>query len=102
MNRDQFVQHDTFGSRQDTATVLVGTAQENELVVRHHIASTMGGYWISNTLADLVFDSEGEVDIEEPDNEPDNETPAQAPAEGKGTTKASGNRAAKTNSTEGE
>lgn len=87
-----WVPQDTAGSREETATLLVGTAKEHDLVVRYHVRSTRGGYWISDALADLAFEDEdvsGNGDEPEPEPKPT-------------TKKTSGNRAAKTTGTDKE
>lgn len=53
-----FVANDFAGSRQETATLLVGTANEFGLVVRHNIATSRLGFNISDDLAE-VLDTEG-------------------------------------------
>lgn len=70
-------------SRTDTAVLLVGTAEEHG-VDQRSIKATVGGFWVTEELADLVY---AEVD-EEPEPEPEPE-PVKTP------TKTSGNRAAK-------
>jgi len=88
-----WVPQDLMGNRQDTAVLLVGTAKEHGLVVRHHVASTVGGYYISDALADLVYDDEDSTADEEPKDEVSgNET--------KSTKKTSGNRAGKNSNKE--
>lgn len=83
----QFVPNDTAGTRTDTAVLLVGTAHEHDIDQRD-IASTTGGYWITDRLAALVFEEGDEADAE-PETEPDTEP--------KGSN-TSGNRAAKNDS----
>lgn len=59
-----FVPDNTAGSRQETAVLLVGTADEFG-VPQRDIASTQGGYWISDTLADVLYDeAEDEAEAE--------------------------------------
>lgn len=104
MSNEQFpnwVPQDAAGTRTDTATLLVGTAREFGLVVRHHVASTVGGYYITDALADLL---ESEADTDDTDDsdeaEPEvsgNETKAKAAPK-----KTSGKTAAKNDSQEGE
>ena len=84
-----FVPNSTMETRQDTAVLLVGTAKEHGLTVRHHIASTSSGFFITDELAALVYD-----DSEDEDKKPDTKT--EAPA--KATKKTSGKQAAKTDS----
>lgn len=65
-----FVPNADFGSRRETAIVLVGTAEENGLNVRE-IKTLGGGFEISEELAAILYPEDGQ-------------------------TKTSGNRAAKT------
>lgn len=90
-----WVPDDTVGTRKETATLLVGTAKENDLVVRHHVSSTRGGFYISDALADLVYD-----DTAEPEAEP--EPKKKAEPKKASTTKTSGNRAEKNTGTDKE
>lgn len=73
-------------NRRETAILLVGTAREFGIDQRS-IRTASGGFYITEDLADVLYD-ESEQDEPEP-----------AP-EDKGTTKTSGNRAAKKNSEE--
>jgi hypothetical protein len=74
------VPFDAAGTRQDTVVLLVGTAREHGLVVRHHLSKNRDGFLISDALADLIEeDTEPEADDTEPDD----------------TNQTSGNRAAK-------
>lgn len=75
-----WVADDAVENRQKTATLLVGTAKEYGLTVRHHISSTRGGFFISDDLADAI--------------DSDSDTPEPEP-----TKKTSGNRAAKNTGT---
>lgn len=51
-------------SRADTATVLIGTARENGLDDRTSVYATQGGFYISDALADLLYeDDEDGVDV---------------------------------------
>jgi hypothetical protein len=76
-------------SRQETAVLLVGTAEEHGIDQRE-IRASNGGFFISEALADLLYDDQpGE--------------PAPVKTEDKtSTTKTSGNRAAKNSTTEKE
>lgn len=76
-----FVPNDQEGSRQETAVLLVGTAHEFEIPQRE-IASTMGGFNITQRVFDAVFGDEADA------ADPDPST--------------SGNRAAKTSTKEEE
>ena len=80
-----FVPHD--GDRKGTAIVLIGTARDAGLNDRYHVRLGQGGFYISDELADLLYDEQGEGE-EQPEQE------SGAPK------KASGNRAAKKNSKE--
>ena len=75
-----FVPADTEGTRQETAILLVGTAREFDIPQRE-IASTMGGFNISQRVFDAVWPTD---EAEEAD------------------TKTSGNRAAKKRTKEEE
>lgn len=87
-----FVANDTAGTRRDTAVLLVGTAREFKIHQRA-IQSTHNGYWITDELADVLYD-EGVTDevsgndAVEPEPEPNKKT--------------SGNRAAKNKPTDKE
>ena len=61
-----FVANDFAGSRQETATLLVGTANEFGLVVRHNIATSRLGFNISDGLLS-VLGEEG-IQAVEPDS----------------------------------
>lgn len=74
-----FVPDNTEGNRQETAVLLVGTAREFDIPQRE-IASTRGGYMISERVFEAVFGSDVEVVHEDPTEDH---------------TKTSGNRAAK-------
>lgn len=84
----------TMGSRKDTAVLLVGTATEFGIPQRD-IASTRGGFYISDRLAELVYDEAGEDDQAEPEPETvsgnETDTTKAAPK----AAKTSGNRAGK-------
>lgn len=75
-----FVPADTEGTRKETAILLVGTAREFGIPQRE-IASTMGGFNISQRVFDAVWPTD---EVEE------------------ATTKTSGNRAAKNSTKEEE
>lgn len=80
---DIFVPHQ--GDSQGTATLLVEAA--SGLHGRHVRAdNARGGYWISDALADIVYDVPDE-DEPEPEPEPTPETPDEAPAKTGRTTK---------------
>lgn len=94
-----WVPNSTMDTRQDTATLLVGTASEHGMIVRHHVASTQGGFFITDALADVVFvdededsgsESDGEVSGNGDTTEPEVETATDT------TPKTSGRKAAKT------
>lgn len=63
-------------SRQDTAILLVGTADEHG-IDQHDIASAPGGFFVTERLADLVYEDQpaddGALDAPEPSGT-DNET----------------------------
>lgn len=103
-----WVGYDTMGSRQDTAVLLVGTAREHGLTVRHHVSSAQGGYFITDELASLVYDGTEDTGVEDTegvsgngDTEETKDT-EKVEATAKTTKKTSGNRAAKTDSQKGE
>jgi len=66
------------GERQATASLLVDAATDNGFS-QSHIRSdaARGGFWISNDLADIVYDDSTE---EVPEEEPAPKAPAKAPA----------------------
>lgn len=68
-------------SRRETAILLLGTAEENHLPPEDIHADPHGGFWITDDLADILYD---EGVIEEPEDPAPNKT--------------SGSRAAKKNS----
>lgn len=83
--------------RQATAALLV-TAAEDADISRRDILPTGKGFWISETLADVLVE-EGILSAEEPEQDPevpseDTEDP-DVPTEDTEDTKTSGNRAAK-------
>ena len=80
--------------------MLVGTATEFGLVVRHHIASARDGYYISDELDNLIYEDSDEETLES-EERPEKPAPKKAASEkstSKKTTskKTSGNRAEKT------
>ena len=81
-----FVPADTEGTRQETAILLVGTAREFDIPQRE-IASTRGGYMISERVFEAVFGADVEVVHEDPTEDHTN---------------TSGNRAAKKRTKEEE
>lgn len=82
-------------SQRDTAVLLVGTAKEHG-VDQRSILSTVGGFWITQNLSDLVF---GEAEAApEPEPEPEPKTTRKRAS----SKKTSGNRAAKTSTPEKE
>lgn len=95
MAKRHFVPDDTMDSRKETAILLVGTAREFGIPQRS-IQTTYGGFWITQELADVLYDeSDDEPEVEaEPEAEPKTKS--------KSTTKTSGNRAAKNQPTEKE
>jgi hypothetical protein len=99
-----WVADDAAGNRQNTAVLLVGTAKEYNLTVRHHISSTRGGFYITDDLADLLEDSEDGEDTKDEDVEQEVEGQGSetTKTETKSAKKTSGNRAAKNASQEGE
>lgn len=55
-------------SRQETAVLLVGTAEEFNLSQRHIRADrARGGFWISEALADIVYE-DSDDDTQTPDS----------------------------------
>jgi hypothetical protein len=72
------------GDRQGMASVLVDSAEAHGL--QRHIQSDAArrGFWISNDLADIVYDEPDETEAEP---EPAPETPDKAPAKTGSTTK---------------
>lgn len=83
-----FVPDSAGGTRQETAALLVGTAQEFSMDVRV-VKATDGGFFITDELAAMVYG--------EPEPEPEAE-PEPSPAKKRKTTtnKSSGNRAGET------
>lgn len=84
------------GQRKETAILLVGTAKEAGIDPRS-IKMVQGGFWITEELADLVFEDGGaEAQTEEvqtaQDPEPEEKPKPKAKSSKK---KASGDRAAK-------
>ena len=75
-------------SRKETAVLLVGTAAEYGIDQRA-IRATSGGFYISDELADLLYDESAEEAVPEPEPE--------SPIKN-----TSGNRAAKTSDTDKE
>jgi len=73
-------------SRRDTAVLLVGTAREYDLGDRA-VSATQGGFYISDELADLLYDEQEEEAGTDPEPSKKN---------------TSGNRAAKTSTAEQE
>lgn len=73
-------------SRQNTAILLIGSAREHDMDDSLVIRATQGGFFISDELADVLYD------------EPEDEAPEPA----KPAKKTSGNRAAKNSTTEQE
>lgn len=81
-----FVPSGTFGSRQETATALVGAADEFGLNQRD-IRSAQGGFWITESLADKVFNDVDESDDvvddvvvdDDADNDPSGEPETKTP-----------------------
>lgn len=105
MSNERFpnwVPNNTMDTRRDTAVLLVGTAKEHGLVVRHHVASTQGGFYITDTLADVLYDEDEDEDTEPVSGNGDDAGTATAEATAEATTKTSGKQAAKTTSQEGE
>lgn len=99
----------TGADRRDTAIILIGTAREAGLDDQHHVKSTTGGYYISDELADILYDEDAEGDEEvsgnesDEDEEQETEEPTEAPkTRSKRAKKASGDRAAKNDSNEEE
>lgn len=94
------VPFDAAGSRQDTVVLLVGTAREHGLTVRHHLTKGPDGFLVSDTLADLLEEDEAEPGSTEPEPADPDAEPAD---EGSETTKkTSGNRAAKKSQKKGK
>lgn len=94
-------------SRTETAVLLVGTAREYGIDQRG-IAAVRGGFRISQALADVLYDEDqqepdqaAEAQETEPEVAPEPEETVKPPAK-RTTKKASGNRAAKTGSTDKE
>jgi hypothetical protein len=75
-------------SRRDLAIILIGAAREVGLDDAHHVRATSGGFYISDELADVLYD--------EQDSEP------KAARKKSTKQKASGNRAAKRSTAEKE
>lgn len=92
----------TGADRRETAIILIGTAREAGLDDQHHVKSTTGGFYISDELADVLYDEDAEDDEEVSGNESETEEEPEAPEARKRTKKASGDRAAKNDSTEEE
>lgn len=87
-----FVPND--GDRKETATLLVGTAEEYG-ISQQSIRTTPSGFFITEELAAIVYD-ENQSDGDNSDGEPTDPPPAE---DAKGN-KTSGNRAGKKNSEE--
>lgn len=85
-----FVPENTMDTRKETAVLLVGTAREFGISQRS-IQSTYGGFWITQELADVLYD-ESEQDEPEVSGNPEPEPVTKK--------KTSGNRAAKNQPTE--
>jgi hypothetical protein len=83
-------------NRRDTATILLGTAQEHGLDDSREVVAVQGGFYISDKLADVLYD---EGVSEEPEPKPESKPKAKAKKRTT-TTKTSGNRAAKNDSEE--
>ncbi len=77
----RFIPSATYGSRTDTAVMLVGTAREFG-IGQSQIKSSHGGFYISDALDEVLSSESKQVS-------------------GNETTKTSGNRAAKKNSQKG-
>lgn len=98
----------TGADRRDTATILIGTAREAGLDDTQHVKSTTGGFYISDRLADILYDEDAEGDEEvsgnqsDEDEEPETEEEPEAPKARRRNKKASGDRAAKNDSNEEE
>jgi len=97
-------------SRRETATLLIGAARDADLDDARHVRATQGGFYISDELADLLYDEQDSEQAEEtvqaepevsgnPDPEPEPEPKTTRKRSSK---KASGNRAAKNSTTEQE
>lgn len=84
-------------SRKDTATVLVGTADEYGIDQRS-IRATRGGFYVTDELADLIYADEDAADEGAADGGAADEGTKPAPSK----TKTSGNRAAKKNTSKKE
>lgn len=80
-------------SRRETAILLVGTADEYG-IGQESIRATSAGFYITEELADLLYDESQP----EPDPEPEPKAPAKKTSAKKSTAKkTSGNRAGKKN-----
>lgn len=100
-------------SRRDTAIILIGTAQEHGLDDARAVRAAQGGFYISDELADLLYDEPEQAEPEqteqdetevsrntetedEPEQEPEAKPKARKTTAKKSSPKkASGNRAAK-------
>lgn len=91
----------TGADRRETAIILIGTARENDLDDARHVRATTGGFYISDELADILYDEDADEGEEVSGNEPETEEP-EAPKARKRNKKASGDRAAKNDSNEEE
>lgn len=89
-----FIPNNFEGDRHRTAVLLVGTAREFN-VPQREIASTMGGFYITSRLADIL--DEEAADSDEVDSGQIGETAEEIAADLVTDTNTSGNRAAKTN-----
>ncbi len=105
-----FVPEDSAGTRQETAVLLVGTAREFGIHQRD-IKSAHGGFWITDVLADVLYDEAAEPVEPEPESVPavstaqtkaKKSTTTKAKASTTSTTQTSGDRAAKNEPTEKE
>lgn len=65
-DNDYFVPNATYGGRQDTATALVGAADEHG-VSQREVRAGQGGFWISEALAEKLFNDVDESALSEAD-----------------------------------
>jgi len=94
-----FVANDSAGTRRETATLLVGTADSFGISQRS-IRSTRSGFYITEELAEAVY---GDADEPEAEEVEEPSKPAKKTTSKKSSTKkTSGNRAAKNTGTEEE